>query len=58
MDKEKDFDGWNKQKKLTQEKLGDVDFHEREIWCCSIGMIYKNSEKVIPLIKAAVLDGF
>lgn len=35
---EKDFDRWNKEKKHLDTAQKDVDFHEREIWWCSIGV--------------------
>jgi mRNA interferase MazF len=35
---EKDFDRWNKQKKYLDTVRPRVDFHEREIWWCSIGV--------------------
>ena len=34
----KDFDNWNKQKKLLDEDRRFVQFHEREVWWCSIGV--------------------
>ena len=34
----KDFDKWNKNKKELDESNQSVDFHEREIWWCSIGI--------------------
>ncbi len=33
----KDFDGWNKQKKITDEKESKRTFHEREVWFIKIG---------------------
>ncbi|MFH1192101.1 MAG: hypothetical protein V1655_01370 [bacterium] len=33
----KDFDGWNKQKKITDEKENKRTFHEREVWFIKIG---------------------
>lgn len=35
---QKDFDGWNKEKKLLDSSAGNTDCHEREIWWCSIGV--------------------
>ena len=36
---EKDFDGWNTEKKKLEHDASDtLVFHEREIWWCSIGM--------------------
>lgn len=35
---EKDFDGWNQQKKLVHEKEFTNYVHEREVWWCSIGV--------------------
>lgn len=34
----KDFDNWNKRKKLLDEDTRFVQFHEREVWWCSIGV--------------------
>lgn len=34
---EKDFDGWNEKKKALDKSEREVNFHEREIWWCSIG---------------------
>jgi mRNA interferase MazF len=35
----KDFDNWNKEKKMLEDvKCDSVIFHEREIWWCSIGI--------------------
>ena len=36
--KNKDFDGWNKEKKQLHEKLLGLFYHEREIWWCSLGV--------------------
>ncbi len=35
---EKDFDRWNKKKKRLDQGERRPDFHEREIWWCSIGV--------------------
>jgi len=35
---EKDFDRWNGKKKALDSGGNNVDFHEREIWWCSIGV--------------------
>jgi mRNA interferase MazF len=35
---EKNFDGWNEQKKNIHARGGDVFFHEREVWWCSLGV--------------------
>ncbi len=35
---QKDFDGWNKRKKAINGDERGVDFHEREIWWCAIGI--------------------
>lgn len=35
---EKEFDRWNNSKKLVDQNSHLVDFHEREIWWCSIGV--------------------
>lgn len=35
---EKDFDRWNSNKKRIDAGLNKVDYHEREIWWCSIGV--------------------
>jgi mRNA interferase MazF len=35
---EKEFDRWNDSKKLVDQNPLLVDFHEREIWWCSIGV--------------------
>ncbi|MCX6713218.1 MAG: type II toxin-antitoxin system PemK/MazF family toxin [Candidatus Vogelbacteria bacterium] len=36
---EKDFDGWNEEKKKLEKIEPDtLPFHEREIWWCSIGI--------------------
>ncbi len=36
----KDFDSWNSEKKIIDEKIinKDLFFHEREIWWCSTGL--------------------
>lgn len=34
----KDFDGWNSKKKILDQDRRAVEFHEREIWWCSIGL--------------------
>src|SRR3989339_1177161 len=35
---QKDFDVWNKRKKIIDGEKRNPDFHEREIWWCSIGV--------------------
>lgn len=35
---EKDFDFWNDKKKDLNIREGEVFFHEREIWWCSLGV--------------------
>jgi mRNA interferase MazF len=37
---EKDFDSWNKEKKLTDSRDISYDFfyHEREVWWCAVGI--------------------
>ena len=35
---QKDFDRWNGKKKTLDSRVSNVDFHEREIWWCSIGV--------------------
>ena len=35
---EKNFDGWNERKKSIDKSESLADFHEREIWWCSIGV--------------------
>lgn len=34
----KDFNRWNEQKKKIHAREGEVFFHEREIWWCSLGV--------------------
>jgi mRNA interferase MazF len=34
----KDFDGWNKKKKLAHTTSKRPFFHEREIWYCALGV--------------------
>ena len=34
---QKDFDGWNKEKKITDSGKGRF-YHEREVWWCSLGV--------------------
>lgn len=34
----KDFNGWNSYKKYLNASRRDIDFHEGEIWWCSIGI--------------------
>jgi len=34
----KDFDTWNRRKKIIHERERVPYFHEREIWWCSLGM--------------------
>ncbi len=34
----KDFDNWNKKKKIIQEKISPEFYHEREVWWCSLGV--------------------
>jgi len=34
----KEFDKWNTVKKAVNEKAGNVLFHDREIWWCSLGV--------------------
>lgn len=34
----KDFDRWNGEKKILDQDHRAVEFHEREIWWCSIGV--------------------
>lgn len=34
----KDFDEWNKEKKKLDGHNHNIEFHEREIWWCSIGI--------------------
>lgn len=35
---DKNFDGWNERKKSIDRSESLADFHEREIWWCSIGV--------------------
>ncbi|HEV8666574.1 MAG TPA: type II toxin-antitoxin system PemK/MazF family toxin [Candidatus Paceibacterota bacterium] len=35
---EKDFDGWNIQKKKIHSRDKNIFFHEREVWWCSLGV--------------------
>jgi mRNA-degrading endonuclease toxin of MazEF toxin-antitoxin module len=35
---DKDFDGWNIQKKVIEDRSADVLFHASEIWWCSVGI--------------------
>ncbi len=35
---EKDFDGWNEQKKRIQTERGVVYAHPREVWWCALGI--------------------
>ena len=35
---EKDFDEWNKKKKVIEVLLGVPGFHERELWYCRMGL--------------------
>ncbi|OHA18923.1 MAG: hypothetical protein A3C08_02520 [Candidatus Taylorbacteria bacterium RIFCSPHIGHO2_02_FULL_47_18] len=35
---QKDFDVWNKRKKIIDGEKRNPDFHEREIWWCAIGV--------------------
>ena len=35
---DKNFDGWNERKKSIDKSDSLADFHEREIWWCSIGI--------------------
>lgn len=35
---DKNFDGWNEKKKYIDKSKSLADFHEREIWWCSIGI--------------------
>lgn len=35
---DKNFDGWNERKKSIDKSDSLADFHEREIWWCSIGV--------------------
>ena len=37
MEIEKDFDGWNTQKKKTHQEENPVLFYEREVWWCIVG---------------------
>jgi hypothetical protein len=37
----KDFDKWNKIKKETDNKNVILDFHEREVWWCSLRLLRK-----------------
>ena len=34
----KDFDSWNTEKKILDEKSEKIFYHEREIWWCSLGL--------------------
>lgn len=34
----KDFDDWNKQKKLLDRRTDEFFFHEGEVWWCSVGL--------------------
>jgi len=38
MEKEKEFDTWNLQKKVLHKKDEKIFYHEREIWWCSLGV--------------------
>lgn len=35
---QKDFDKWNEQKKILENKQEEILFKEREVWWCSIGL--------------------
>lgn len=35
---QKDFKSWNSIKQLLDKKEGDVFYHEREVWWCSVGV--------------------
>jgi mRNA interferase MazF len=35
---DKDFDGWNEQKKQIHARNDGIYFHEREVWWCSLGV--------------------
>lgn len=35
---QKDFDGWNKQKKNTHERCDAPFCHKRELWWCALGI--------------------
>jgi mRNA interferase MazF len=35
---DKDFDRWNDEKKRIHARPEEVRFHEREIWCCALGV--------------------
>lgn len=35
---QKDFDGWNQQKKQTHERSHAPYAHERELWWCAVGV--------------------
>jgi mRNA interferase MazF len=34
----KDFDGWDETKKRTDSRRGASFYHEREVWCCTLGV--------------------
>ena len=35
---QKDFDGWNEQKKRTHERPRALFYHDRELWWCTLGV--------------------
>lgn len=53
---DKDFDGWNIKKKAVDGRVGQVFYHEREIWWCSLGINVgfetngKNEDYVRPVL--------
>ena len=62
----KDFDKWNIQKKKIDNEKHKPDFHEREIWWCSIGINIgreqngreDNFERPVVIIKKLSPDTF
>lgn len=63
---QKDFDGWNIQKKRINKEERRPDFHEREIWWSSVGVNVgreqdgrqDNFERPIVILKALSPDTF
>jgi mRNA-degrading endonuclease toxin of MazEF toxin-antitoxin module len=40
----KNFDGWNNNKKRIHEEKSNVFYHEREVWWCSLGVNIGNEQ--------------
>ena len=50
---EKDFDRWNSSKKRIDADLNEIDYHEREIWWCSIGVNVGSQNSITSRTKAS-----